>query len=118
MHSISPAQIVTLSNCSNRPEYLTFLFNAAYDAPDDQEPGGKQKVWICGWCESAGDASWIVEESIRREEIGVVRAKELSTLQEEWVWRRGASWWFDQAVFETDTGSVLQYDVVMVEVQE
>jgi hypothetical protein len=60
----------------------------------------------------------MVEESIRREEIDVVRAKELSTLQEEWVWRRGASGWFDQAVFETDTGSVLQYDVVMVEVQE
>jgi hypothetical protein len=34
------------------------------------------------------------------------------------VWRRGASGWFDQAVFETDMGSVLQYDVVMVEVQE
>lgn len=116
--STQKIEIVTLSNRANRPETLTFLFNAAYDAPDEHEPGGKQKVWICGWCESAAEAGWMVEESIRREEIEVAGEKGLSTLQEEWVWSRGPSGWFDKAVFKTDTGSVLQYDVVRVEVRE
>jgi hypothetical protein len=60
----------------------------------------------------------MVEESIRREEIDNVGGEELSTLQEEWVWRKGVSGWFDRAVFETETRSLLQYDVVRVEVKE
>ncbi|KAH4930185.1 hypothetical protein HBI79_119150 [Parastagonospora nodorum] len=109
-------EVVTLSNRENHAQTMSFIINTMYGPPTTQEPGGDQQVWICGWTDYKQEAVWIMEETIRREEVG--EGKGLSTLQPEWKWEEGPGGYLNKAIWETETGNFLQYDVLRVEVQE
>lgn len=112
---VQRVEIVTLSSRENHAQIMSFIINTMYGPPTKEEPAGDQQVWICGWSDHQQQAVWVMEEMIRREEVG--EGKGLSTLQPEWKWEEGPDGCLNRAIWQIEAGNFLQYDVLRVEVQ-